>query len=271
MSSYSTSSGSSYARTLDTLCTSDERASPILPHSGVIYISKEEAMNASSSELESERERRWGTSSNGQPTSNADESSTHKDVEYSASDARYSEEVSQQSHAINNTSRLTTNDCRNTQLRSQPTAKTSDLTAFSTESSVDSSVGMKRYFQDPSKPPRGNLDDSSESDEEPHISRRYLRRHRKREEELQSEILRWKHEAQCHAAVARQYRSKMKKMRTLAMAAIDRDDNIIELANADYERETVSDELVLSDEEDKKPTNQIHYSYIDNELFQNED
>ena len=55
------------------------------------------------------------------------------------------------------------------------------------------------------------------------------------------------------------------------MAAIDRDNNIIELANADYERETVSDEVILSDEEDKKPRNQIHYSYIDNELFQNEE
>ena len=55
------------------------------------------------------------------------------------------------------------------------------------------------------------------------------------------------------------------------MAAIDRENNIIELACADHKRGTVSDEIILSDEEDKKETNRVNYLYIDNELFLNEE
>ena len=55
------------------------------------------------------------------------------------------------------------------------------------------------------------------------------------------------------------------------MAAIDRENNIIELACADHERDTVSDEIILSDEEDKKESNTVNYSYVDNELFLNEE
>ena len=121
---------------------------------------------------------------------------------------------------------------------------------------------MNRYFE---------LDDSSESDEEQYISKRYLRRQRKREEELQFEVRRWNHEAQCNAAIARQYRTKVKRMRTLAMAAIDQESNIIECACAEHERGIASDNLVLSDEEDKRSYDNVKYSYIDNELFINEE
>ena len=271
MSSYSTSSGSSYARTLDTFRTDDERASPILPDSGEIYISKAAAMNASSSELESERERRCGDTSNAQPTSKTNNPSTAIDVDNPVSTVGYRQELCQQSHDTDQISSLSTTRPQNSVTKSQPTAQASIATAVGTGSHVDNSVGMKRYFQNPTKKPRANLDDSSGSDEEPHISRRYLRRQMEREEELQAEILRWKHEAHCHAAIARQYRCKIKKMRTLAMAAIDRENNIIEMACADHERDTVSDDNILSDEEDKKIANTVAYSYVDNELFLNEE
>ena len=141
-------------------------------------------------------------------------------------------------------------------------AEPSNLITHGTGSHVGTAVVMNRYFE---------LDDSSESDEEQYISKRYLQRQRKRKEELQSEVRRWKHEAQCNAAISRQYRTKVKRMRTLAMAAIDQESNIIERARAEHERGIASDNLVLSDEEDKRPYNNVKYSYIDNELFVNEE
>ena len=67
----------------------------------------------------------------------------------------------------------------------------------------------------------------------------------------------------------RQYRNKCKKMRTLAMAAIDRDDMIFERANSKLE-EGVTETEVKSDNEDDKERNKVAYSYVDNELFLNE-
>ena len=55
------------------------------------------------------------------------------------------------------------------------------------------------------------------------------------------------------------------------MAAIDWESNIIELTCAEHEGGTVSDDFVLSDEEDKSPFNQVKYSYVDNEWFLNEE
>ena len=60
-------------------------------------------------------------------------------------------------------------------------------------------------------------------------------------------------------------------MRTLAMAAVDRETCIIERACAQQERGIVSDKVVLSDEEDQRPHIDVKYSYIDNELFVNEE
>lgn len=141
----------------------------------------------------------------------------------------------------------------------------------STDLKQDKSLNMNRYFQDPSKRQRENLDDSSDSEEEPHISRCYLRKFKKREEELKVQILQLEHESACHAAIARQYRTKVKKMRTMAMAAITNEDNIIEKANDEFENGTVNAGPVDSDPEDKKITNTVAYSYVDNELFTNEE
>ena len=85
----------------------------------------------------------------------------------------------------------------------QPKEKIPCSVQSSTEGKEDTSLNMSRYFQDPSKRPRENLDASSESEEEPHISRRYLWGFRKREEELKVRILELEHECACHAAVER--------------------------------------------------------------------
>ena len=60
-------------------------------------------------------------------------------------------------------------------------------------------------------------------------------------------------------------------MRTMAMAAITNEDNIIEKANDEFENGTVNAGPVDSDPEDKKITNTVAYSYVDNELFTNEE
>ena len=57
----------------------------------------------------------------------------------------------------------------------------------------------------------------------------------------------------------------------MAMAALAREDNLIESANNEYENGSVKAGPVESDNEDKKSTNTVAYSYIDNELFQNEE
>ena len=74
---------------------------------------------------------------------------------------------------------------------------------YSTERKEDTSLNMSRDLKDPSKRHRDILDESSDSEEEPHILRRYLRGFRKREEELKVRILELEHECACHAAVER--------------------------------------------------------------------
>ena len=71
-------------------------------------------------------------------------------------------------------------------------------------------------------------------------------------------------------AIVRQYRCKAKNIRKLAMASIQRQDMLFEYADAKLESGNVPKE-VKSDNEDKKECNNVDYSYIDNELFINED
>ena len=54
------------------------------------------------------------------------------------------------------------------------------------------------------------------------------------------------------------------------MDGLDREDCIIESANAKYDTGRVSGDIVISDEENKHEINKVHYSYIDNELFDKE-
>ena len=54
------------------------------------------------------------------------------------------------------------------------------------------------------------------------------------------------------------------------MIGLDREDYIIERANARYDTGGVSGYVVASDKEDKKAINKVHYSYIDNKLFDKE-
>ena len=140
---------------------------------------------------------------------------------------------------------------------------------YSTERKEDTSLNMSRDLKDPSKRHREILDELSDSEEEPHILRRCLRGFRKVEEKLKVRILELAHECACHAAVARQYRTKVKNMRTMAMAALVREDLLIEKGNSEYENGNVNGAEVASDNEDKETRNTVAYSDVDNELFQN--
>ena len=78
------------------------------------------------------------------------------------------------------------------------------------------------------------------------------------------------HEIHYLKAIIRQYRTKFKKVRTLIMAGIGKEDMLLESGNADYECGKLTSTLVDSDHEDSKDINKVDYSYIDNELFLNE-
>ena len=72
-------------------------------------------------------------------------------------------------------------------------------------------------------------------------------------------------------AIIWSYRTKAKKMRSLAMAGITREDVILEDANGKFERGKLEEDCVSSDDEDNDRNNQVQYSYIDNQLFMDED
>ena len=69
-------------------------------------------------------------------------------------------------------------------------------------------------------------------------------------------------------AIVRSYRAKAKKVRTLAMAGITREDVMFEDLNDKVGRGKVKDLPVTSDTEDEAECNKVRYSYIDNELFE---
>ena len=79
-----------------------------------------------------------------------------------------------------------------------------------------------------------------------------------------------KYELRCWQAILRQYRRKLQKVRTVAMAGLSRDDMTMELGNSMIERGCIETD-VPSDREDNHPHNRTAYSYIDNELFNQED
>ena len=117
MSSYSSASVTSYATTRTTSTSSNNRLSLILASGYEIYMSKDTALNASSSSMEMDKE-----------------------------------------HRIVDT------------INSQVKGNKASVVLSSTEAKVEESIGMNCCFHDPSKRTRENLDESSDSDEEPHIS-----------------------------------------------------------------------------------------------------
>ena len=69
-------------------------------------------------------------------------------------------------------------------------------------------------------------------------------------------------------ACVRQYEAKVKKVRELSMAGIERQSEILFSANDFMERGERSDEYkISSDTEDKKENNKVLYSYVDHDVF----
>ena len=93
----------------------------------------------------------------------------------------------------------------------------------------------------------------------------------RKEAVLKRELKQKDQEIEYYKATFCQYRCKFQKVRNLSMAGIARDDMINESANADMECGISREGEVKSDPEDDDKGNKVEYSYIDNELFLNED
>ena len=72
------------------------------------------------------------------------------------------------------------------------------------------------------------------------------------------------------AAVARKYMTKMNKMYALTMAGSEYNERILDVGNGRLEIGGIIIGEVKSDDKDDKDCNKCQYTYIDNELFQNE-
>ena len=70
--------------------------------------------------------------------------------------------------------------------------------------------------------------------------------------------------------IVRQYRTKMKKIRTPAMAGIGKDEILMERVNNHIESGSIFLGRLKIDPEDDDDTKKVEYWYIDNELFTNE-
>ena len=116
-----------------------------------------------------------------------------------------------------------------------------------------------------------DFDDDEYSDDGVNVSSAFYNRFLERECEYKNQLLQKDHEICYLKAIVRQYRAKAKKARALAMAGIDRENYLLEGANANLERGLVLTTEVESDVEDQADNNRVFYSYIDNELFNSED
>ena len=114
-------------------------------------------------------------------------------------------------------------------------------------------------------PVKRKLEDSASMDD----LRREVKRYQQKEAWYKRELTKAKFELTTFQAIVRQYRSKAKNIRKLAMASIQREDMLFEYADAKIESGKAPKE-VKSDSEDDKNCNKVDYSYIDNELFINE-
>ena len=114
------------------------------------------------------------------------------------------------------------------------------------------------------------LDNDDCSDDGVNVLSEFYNRFLAREREYKNSLTQRDSEI-CHLkAIVRQYRAKAKKARALAMAGLEREDYLLEGANAEYERGCVMKTEVESDVEDGADNNKVFYSYIDNELFNTE-
>ena len=93
---------------------------------------------------------------------------------------------------------------------------------------------------------------------------------KRREAAYKRTILQNEFELKHLQAIVRSYRNKAKKMRSIAMAGIAREDMVWELAEYKIEVGKVTNDTVKSDDEDENERNKLYYSYIDNELFNTE-
>ena len=114
------------------------------------------------------------------------------------------------------------------------------------------------------------LDHDEYSDDGVNVSPAFYNRFLERECEYKNQLLQKDHEISHLKAIVRQYRAKAKKARALAMAGIDREDCLLEGANAEYERGSVLTTEVESDVKDWADNNRVFYLYIDNEIFNRE-
>ena len=93
---------------------------------------------------------------------------------------------------------------------------------------------------------------------------------KRREAAYKRTILQNEFELKHLQAIVRSYRTKAKKMRSISMAGIAREDMVWELAEYKMEVGKVTNDTVKSDDEDENERNKLYYSYIDNELFNTE-
>ena len=115
------------------------------------------------------------------------------------------------------------------------------------------------------------FEDDDCSDDGVNVSSGFYNKFLERECEYKNQLLQKDNEISHLKAIVRQYRAKAKKARALAMAGIDRENYLLEGANANLERGLVLTTEVESDVEDQADNNRVFYSYIDNELFNSED
>ena len=82
------------------------------------------------------------------------------------------------------------------------------------------------------------------------MTKGYLLRRQAKDQEFMEEIRTLRYQNDVLKAQVRQYRTKARKIKRIAFAAIDRDDNLHETANMNIERGRLPNSSTKSDEED---------------------
>ena len=106
------------------------------------------------------------------------------------------------------------------------------------------------------------------------LSKDYVRRRQAKDQVYDEEIRLLNYENNVLKAQVRQYRTKIRKMKRLAFAAIDRDDYLHETANENIERGRWPSCTTKSDDEDDEKQNKVKYrnsKACDSELDSEED
>ena len=94
-----------------------------------------------------------------------------------------------------------------------------------------------------------------------HVTLTYLKRCVKNNDEYHCKVIaELRYENEVLKATVRQYMCKVKKIKRLALAAIDRDEDLFEGVNANLERGKILKGEIKSDNEDDAQCNQVKYS-----------